>query len=535
MLKVLIVDDEMYICQLIGRLVDWNSLGLHVIGMANSGLEAQRMAHIENPDIIFMDINMPDMDGLSVVETIRRENSNVSVIFVSGYRDFEYVQQALRLEATDYLLKPVKKADLIAVLRRVVSDKQKEDQGRKEQAAMEMEVKHLRDRLQSAFAREAILTSKITAEMDIEKVNAAYKLPFVGDSFIVTAFKLDCGDMLSTEMEEFLHRKLYDAIDLHNQENRFVGVIGYPDQYIYAIFNTDDYGAVKTLAWNVLRDVISSSASHPDVHLSVGISPVVQGACRIRAAASKSVEAVMNRWILGQDKVIEYRDAERTFIKEDSFFDISKRTIYASLESGARLDAALFFSQFQSHLESDAARGATGAYICESYAEVLALLKSWTRKYLPKEECEHRFDGYETALDMAASIAKGGEVVRKAYEEIFAICEERAAQKERKPIRDAKQYIAQHYGEQLTLENVADHIGFNASYFSNLFKKELGISFSEYLTDVRISMAKEKMRDRDKTIAQIAQEVGYNDEKYFHRVFKRKVKLTVGRFRDLYY
>ena len=176
MYKVLIVDDEKYICQLISRLVDWESMGLSVIGMANNSDDALRLSRIEAPDIIITDISMPDTDGLTFIENIKKELTDVSVIFVSGYRDFKYVHKALLLDAADYLLKPIKKNELISVLSKTIKNKDEKSMEKAEQKAVEAQVLELKGTLHAAFVRDAVLTLKLSGDTDVSQINQKYKL-----------------------------------------------------------------------------------------------------------------------------------------------------------------------------------------------------------------------------------------------------------------------------------------------------------------------------------------------------------------------
>ena len=104
-----------------------------------------------------------------------------------------------------------------------------------------------------------------------------------------------------------------------------------------------------------------------------------------------------------------------------------------------------------------------------------------------------------------------------------------------RPIYLVKQYINENYAKSVTLEDASRQIGFSSPYLSSLFKKETGKNFSEYLSEVRIKNAKKLLKNPDLTSLEIAQAVGYADEKYFFRVFKKYTGLTPKEFKQLYY
>lgn len=155
--------------------------------------------------------------------------------------------------------------------------------------------------------------------------------------------------------------------------------------------------------------------------------------------------------------------------------------------------------------------GISGAQVVEVYDDLLTLIRSAVRRHLTPEECRDLFEEAQRNMGLSFSLEQKNALIVQMYKDAFRACQDKIRQKERKPILDAKKYIAEHYSEPLSLEDVAAFVSFSPAYFSNLFKQETGQNFSDYLTDLRISMAKEKLRFKDKTAAQIAQEVGYND------------------------
>lgn len=109
MYRVVIADDEVRICRLIQYLVDWEGLGLEATAVVHTGTEALQAIRELHPDIVITDIKMPELSGLELLEKIHESNANIRCLVISGYRKFEYVQEALRYGAEDFILKPIKK------------------------------------------------------------------------------------------------------------------------------------------------------------------------------------------------------------------------------------------------------------------------------------------------------------------------------------------------------------------------------------------------------------------------------------------
>lgn len=122
MLKILIVDDEPDICELIHKLIDWEALKMTSLGSSQNGIDAMEIILRQKPDIVITDIQMPGMTGLEMIEKASQQKLQTKFIVISGYREFEYAQQAIRFGVEDYLLKPISKTDLNLVLKRLLQE-----------------------------------------------------------------------------------------------------------------------------------------------------------------------------------------------------------------------------------------------------------------------------------------------------------------------------------------------------------------------------------------------------------------------------
>lgn len=311
MYKVLIVDDEKYICQLILHLVHWEDLGLQVIGMANHSDEALRLMHIENPDIIITDICMPDCDGLSLVKQIKQESPDTAVIFISGYRDFEYVQQALKSEAADYLLKPIKKHELISVLNKVVAGKETQALERMELAAIKSEIVNMKEKLHSVFVRDAIFTQKFSdGAVSMEEINREHHSHISHPVFIVLLIRLDYEPPLfQQDIGALTNDRLLSLLDQFFPDEHWQKFMSVINEYMYVIVNSDAYDEVKSLCWKVIFEDIGANCGEKNIHVTIGISPAVQGLDRVRHASELATEAMKDRCIFGVDRVIEAHTA----------------------------------------------------------------------------------------------------------------------------------------------------------------------------------------------------------------------------------
>ena len=191
MYKVLIVDDEKYICTLVANLVDWQSMNLEVSGMAHSAEEALRIAKETPPDIVISDVSMPDITGLELLKQLKDIHSRISAVFISGYSDFTFVQQALKLDAVDYLLKPIKKADLCNALKKVIAEKDTETIHNNQFEELANQAGSFRDHMQNQFVYEALYDNAALLSLTMAEISKKYYLDSEGSDFLIVMVKPD--------------------------------------------------------------------------------------------------------------------------------------------------------------------------------------------------------------------------------------------------------------------------------------------------------------------------------------------------------
>ncbi|MFQ6840880.1 MAG: response regulator, partial [Agathobaculum sp.] len=144
MLKVVLADDENKVILLMRKLIDWEALGYEVVGTANDGLHALELVQTQQPHLLITDIRMPGCDGIELIRRAKEMQPRLHFIVISGYRQFEYAQSALKYGVEDYLLKPLKQEELSSILLRI-----KDKLG--EEAALEFQLQKNSERQQERF------------------------------------------------------------------------------------------------------------------------------------------------------------------------------------------------------------------------------------------------------------------------------------------------------------------------------------------------------------------------------------------------
>ena len=189
MIKVLIVDDEFRVCQLICNLIDWGSLDMQIIGVAHNGIEARELARETVPDLVITDIRMPGCTGLELVEQLREIYRSVSFIIISGYTNFEYTRLAIQYGVSDYLLKPIDKEELLATVTRI---RHEIEARRREQAATDrMRRSFFNDQLKIRACYLMDVKNQKSLSMTMDQINREYRFAFKQGGFRGFLVKMD--------------------------------------------------------------------------------------------------------------------------------------------------------------------------------------------------------------------------------------------------------------------------------------------------------------------------------------------------------
>ena len=210
-MKVLIADDEDRVCRLIYRLIKWDELDMEVAAIAHNGLEVLSMTEEHRPDIVITDIRMPGLDGLEMIRRAKELDGTLEFIIISGYRHFEYAQNAIRYGAGDYLLKPVKEAELYSVLERMRNQYQMRHNQITQEERYKALIQNNRDRLRTTFFTDVVLKHSAPERINsLEWINETYHYEFSEGYFQIVILKVDSIAFNREENLDYIQKKIVD-------------------------------------------------------------------------------------------------------------------------------------------------------------------------------------------------------------------------------------------------------------------------------------------------------------------------------------
>ncbi len=529
-LKILIVDDETEIREGILNSISWEKHGFAVAGLADNGREALRIINEEKPDLMLLDIRMPVMNGLEVLEKLAEEGLSLKVIILSGYDDFNYCQQALRFGASDYLLKPCHPNKILEVLIKL-----------KEQIATEEEQADQWDFLLQKFQenlpilRENLLMSLFSNKpLDNKSALVRWNLYQMGinpNNMGLALVKIDHQDKLaSCSLKELELNKLslFQQIEAAMKKNPALkSVINFFYDKIVILWNIEEETSdIFSLRMEQLRQIVANNMSFT---ITIGLGEPAANLTELHNALDSALFALEHGFWEGYNRIINYHEINEDNFNQNQDLVQEENLIVHCIRTN---DPEKLESALQSFFANLTIPGKNSKEYLQKM--ITALICSVYHVCLERGINTDSFFGPNLAiLDELPRI----ETLQELHERILLcfkqIIELHPLQKTQwKIVSQAVTYIEEHYAEDLNLENIANVVFVSPGYLSTIFKQVLQKNFVDYLTEVRIEKAKELLKNYHLKIYEISVLVGYKDEKYFSQIFKKGSGMTPNQYRD---
>lgn len=531
MYSIGIADDEKKICTLIENLIDWEGLRLRLTGAYHDGESALAGIREHRPDIFIADIRMPVHDGLDLIRIANEEGIAPTFIVVSGYRYFEYVYSAMKFGVADYLLKPIEQKQLNDTLRKTCRILDRQRQLHSVRSQIELLSSDRRAYLHARLLAE-LADGSLDPALTADRLNIQYDAGMLADCF--QALFIRSNREALNRPGTLFGSKLCESIGRMFPETEYTAIAGQVPRGILCILNFHRQDAVKTRSriGSLLRDMAALSQQHGNARVTIGISgPVGPAAAELQGAVAAAIEAERAKVVLGDNRVIALEEARFSPSTPENLLTEPRLRAFVTDWEAMRFEKlADRLADLNRSLPSDP-------------PPAPLLLFQLRDAILNRFESAALGQGHTEAAEVAAQLRQDTDCCG-SREDFFAVLADRINQygeelrqkllnRERLPIRLAKSYIEENFHTPLTLEEVASKVGLSASYFSTSFKKHEGQSFVEYLTGIRIEAAKTLLRATNDTTAAVAAAVGYPDDKYFLKVFKKNTGIRPNEYRRL--
>lgn len=534
MYKVLIVDDEKYVISLIEKLIDWEKLGMKVVGSAGDGMKGVELVEELKPDILIADVKMPGFDGISLVKRVREIDRDIKFIIISGHKKFEYAKSVMKYNVEDYILKPIDKEELEGILQKISKELDEKSEQRKNEGKINKWMDSNRLLMNDQFMEELYNKSLFSKKQSIEEINQRYFTKLGNYVYRCAIIQLNGlnGTMEASFVEDFLST-LKKYIDQKNGENErpVMSRIGYHQILLLLESAQEKMSSVNTVLEHILGEALRMGSKYSGLKVAFSVGKPVRldtNVMGLEETLDSARTALNKRFTDGYGRILlaeNNRAAENSDIDADMLKNLGK-AVRSTSESEITQQINAIYDAVRSEGYKNSNIYMTAA--CKVNEELYQYLRLFSSAEGMQQKLEEQ-------LGKRMIEATGITELKKLL--VQHICENMEqligdSKSNLSPaIRTAKIFIANNYKQDIGLGDVARVVNLSSVYFSGLFKKEMGENFVDYLNRVRIDAAKVLLKDVRNNIGEIVEQCGFSDTRYFAKIFKRSVGITPSDYR----
>jgi two-component system response regulator YesN len=511
MYKVIFLDDEAITLQLLERAIDWRKYSLTLCGTATDGVEGIELFRQVQPDIVVTDIRMPNMDGIAFTRAIRQSKKKVKILLLSAYAEFEYAQNAITYQISDYLLKPLDEDKFADAIGRIVQELDHEH-------ALSSTVENYR-----VEQAERTLLQFFTIQRE--------RFPPGPDNTLPAEVRetLRSADTVLHIIRTTDPHQLQVPPDIDELRLFFKGRLG-SETAVIPISSVELVAlTIRSGLLNRLEGILTELHGR-NQPLQIGLS--FMDATFNLAQAARQAESAVHSCFYSGEKICTFTGqtgfSHETGIKFTDF----EHSVMEFVEQGKADD---FRETLQSHLKELFQRRVEPFLISAFVFDIMNWVKlDMTKHYGPTKLAELEILNRErlwacgsresllACLDFYIQMLRGLVLQLLLDESGLYI------------VKSAKDYTRKHYTEVgFTLQDVAEFIGLSKNHFSSIFHKTTGQKFWDYVTQLRIEKAKELLKQSNWSNYEICSAIGYASEFYFSKIFKKVVGMSAQQYRRM--
>lgn len=523
--KVLIVDDEVLLRVGLKTTIDWEQVGFTVVAEAANGEQGYEQYKRYNPDVIITDIKMPKKDGLWLVEKIRKENPYVSILVLTCYDEFSYARNALKVGADDYILKSeVEDEELLHTMETVKNKLDKQNKNKDISNTVSTNKNDI---------RRALFNDMIKVEFDIDE-NLATRCQLIGFPlknalFAFASVSIGNGQDNTNNSRQITQAVINILFNLmedrkieyiyHHKEGKYNFLLSSPNlnlTEVKRIFITAKQGAKQYFdraLQIVYTDEIDNSEKLNDQYK----------------------DFVNKEQILfyKYDDSFYLENTKNILLKELNAFEVKKNYSQLLLIDYIVQDNMESVKRFMEELHKYfKLKNAHPSSVKLFFTDIVANLFHHYEQLFEQGEQRMNHELYHYQILNAVTLKDVCNVMGNLLESINTEIRQYAQNNAKLLTNQAVRYIEQHFDEMISLKDVAENLNISKPYLCNIFKKEMGDNMSHYINHLRIEKAKQLLLRKDKKVKEIFEEVGFSNQQYFSKVFKKLTGMTVLEYKE---
>jgi two-component system response regulator YesN len=533
MFKVFLVEDEIVVREGIRKNILWEQYGFQYAGDASDGELALPLIRQIQPDLLITDIRMPFIDGLQLIELIRKELPRTKIVIISGYDDFSYAQQAIRLGVEQYLLKPIAKGKMVEILIALQKKMEAERQQQEFLMRFQREVQEY-----ETFSRRRFFEQIVVGGMSVLEISETAKS--MGIDVNAPFYNIVLFSLNSSRYDASAPESYTDALaTIQDKIRQFI--VNHPEFLLfrwnvttYAILVKGGQEDIVQRTDECIENIKSNCATAGrDVSWHIAQGTPVSRLGAIPACFTEASRLLSYRYLCSEEHILSKASIRAYWKKNGTEMDTGKKEINQEhicnfLSNGTREEIDRFIDQL---LQS----AGEGTVSLPLYCRYLTMTVYFAAvKYLDSIGC--RADSFWSLElqpnDSVSTPEEARKYMRQVMVQAIELRDHESKKQQRDLLTQAIRFIDKHYPEEsISLERVARKVNVSPNYFSAIFSQEVGQTFIEYLTNKRIDEAKRMLRQTDKRSSEVAIAVGYKDPHYFSFVFKKVSGCTPNEYR----
>jgi two-component system response regulator YesN len=535
--KILIADDEYLERKALGIILeDKVQLNeIEIVGFASNGNEVVKMAREREPDIIFMDIKMLGLNGLNAIKMIKEYLHDVKFVILTAYDEFDYAHKALELNIDEYLLKPVRPDKI----REVVENLVEEIKISRKEEEMKQDIKEKLNMvlpyIKMSFVFDLIFLNIDTIEeiksrtqfFDIEDMPSAVMIADI-DKFARTT----SGE--NEVQRQLMKKEVFSVIKKFGEKYPSLMIVPMSSDKIVILYfggNTFENRQIKNWLRQIGEEMCDEVKNKTEFTITIGIGSYYDDPRKVDRSYHEAIAAVKDSLLSGVNSTVHWEDIKSKDFADIGYpYDIETKLVEKLKSRKTKQIPEIVDTLFKSWCISDdfdfnlsksrmlellGVLSRSAVEVGANFKDISPLNYKYTQKLFKVSTPEEMKDWLKSLL-------------LKLSDQIDHFSDDFKDN----IIYDGIKFIQSNYEKDITLTEAAEASNLSVHYFSRLFKKEMGITFKEYLTKLRMEDAKRKLKNRDANISRIAKEIGYRNPSYFSKVFKEYEGKSPSEYRN---
>lgn len=528
MYRVMLADDEGIVLNSLKMIIEKHFPGECQIETAKTGRDVIELAESFRPDIAFMDIQMPGINGIDAIREIKKSSPSVEFIILSAYDKFDYAREAINLGVLEYVNKPFSAGKITEVLGKAMKTVDSRRKKRSDDLRIREKMENVTPIIENGFIY-AVMFQEISAE-DVENYRQLLSIDAEYGCMLVLAVGDDQhGNRMTNAVGAGVRTQLnYNRVREAVKEtwDCVVGsVIGNKIPVFLPMENRRMNYEERIGMIDTGRELTRKLKKLTDITFRIGIGSI-QKLSRSMDSYEEALKALVN-----STGSVAHADDLPIQCRYDEEYPIDlEKELFDSLKSGRSE-------------ECERAAGRYFDWMLDNYDEKNLSVRLKTLEFVLFAEHEaylnggmtYHFSDRENYLPLVMNAEKNSDLRPWFVERFKESCRNMMTKKgehENELVARAQSYIQENYHKDLSLDEMSRHMDLSPYYFSKLFKEETGSNFVEYVTNLRIRKAKELLAGDGGSMKEICAAVGYSDPNYFSRIFKKNTGVTPTEYRE---